>query len=227
MIKNYNDFCQELKICGFTLNGKSKGIYSIIPDWAVQDDSPIKWHTEDAETDPWEWRMRVLEEYDDIAYGKLFFNTSGYITKEWYPYFLTIRRKGKELEEEYYDGNISAMEKKIYDIIVENGVVSLDVIKKLAGVTKEDKSKFDRAITHLQMKMYITMCGKSKKISRSGNEFGWNSTVFCTVEKFWGEEFVESSFNISIDEAEQKIRKQLYSLNPDAEEKNICKFIGL
>ncbi len=55
----------------------------------------IAWHTEDPETDPWEWRIRVLDEYTDIAYGKLFFRKSGYITKEWYPYFLAVRRGKK------------------------------------------------------------------------------------------------------------------------------------
>ena len=31
----------------------------------------------DPETDPWEWRIRVLDERDDIAYAKLFYKKSG------------------------------------------------------------------------------------------------------------------------------------------------------
>lgn len=29
-------------------------------------DTPVRWHTGDPETDPWEWRIRVLDERDDI-----------------------------------------------------------------------------------------------------------------------------------------------------------------
>ena len=31
--------------------------------------SPIVWHTGDPETDPWEWRVRVLNERNDVAYA--------------------------------------------------------------------------------------------------------------------------------------------------------------
>ena len=43
--------------------------------------------------------MRVLEEREDIAYSKVFFRTSGYITREWYPYFYAVRRKGESFQE--------------------------------------------------------------------------------------------------------------------------------
>lgn len=229
MIRNFSEFCTELVKSGFSMGGgNSKGVFALIPfDWKNQDElvTLIKWHTGDPETDPWEWRMRVLEERNDIAYAKLFFNASGYITKEWYPYFLSVRRNGKTLEQEYQNGKISNYEKRIYDIITENEVVPLDLIKRIGGFSKEDKSKFDRAITQLQMKMYITMCGRAQKKNKHGEEYGWNSTVFCTAETFWGNEFVEKAFEISSEVAERKIREQILLLNPNADEKKIKKFI--
>ena len=60
--------------------------------------------------------MRVLEERDDIVYAKLFFRTSGFITKEWYPYFYAVRRQGETFEEAYENGTISQMAKRIYEI---------------------------------------------------------------------------------------------------------------
>ena len=36
--------------------------------------------------------MRVLDERNDIADTTLFFKKSGFITKEWYPYFLSAER---------------------------------------------------------------------------------------------------------------------------------------
>ena len=62
MIRNFSDFCTELIASGFSMGGgNAKGIYAVIPyDWTEQEavDSPVKWHTGDPETDPWEWRMR-------------------------------------------------------------------------------------------------------------------------------------------------------------------------
>lgn len=208
--------------------GSSKGIFALIPySWDQQDgiDSPVKWHTGDPETDPWEWRIRVLDERSDIAYSKLFFNSSGYITREWYPYFYAVRRGGKTLDGEYADGNISVFEKRIYSVIRDAGYAPVHGIKRLGGFSKEDKSRFDRALTSLQMKMYVTMCGKAQKLNRFGEVYGWSSTAFCTVESFWGNELAAEASGISSEAAEEIIRKQILLLNPAAEEKNIRRFI--
>ena len=98
MVQCYDEFCEELLRAGFSLGGGSdKGIYAVVPfDWTEQPcNTPVRWHTGEPDTDPWEWRMRVLEERSDIAYSKVFFRTSGFITEEWYPYFLAVRQIGR------------------------------------------------------------------------------------------------------------------------------------
>ncbi len=225
MVHNFQEFCEELIKSGFSMGGgNAKGIYAVIPfDWKSSiPDCPIQWHTGNTETDPWEWRMRVLEERKDIAYGKVFFGTSGYITKEWYPYFLAVRRQGMIFEEWYDEGKISLLEKKIYEVISENGQMALHEIKASCGITKETASKFDRALTNLQKNLFVTMCGRTQKKNKYGEGYGWNSTVFCTVEDFWGEDL---SIDISTEEAYKKIRNRILELNPDAEEKVMRKFI--
>ena len=55
-------------------------------------------------------------------------------------------------------------------------------------------------------------------------EYGWNSTVFTTVEDFWE----KRCFAIPVldaNESYEKIREQILHLNPMAEEKTIRKFI--
>lgn len=225
MIRSFQEFCDELLVCGFSMGGgNAKGIFAIVDyDWRTCPvDSPIVWHTGDSETDPWEWRMRVLEERDDIAYGKVFFGTSGYITKEWYPLFLRVRRQGMVFDEWYDEGKASQLEKQIYEAISENGQVALHDLKRMCGITKETASKFDRALTNLQKSLFITMCGRTQKLNKFGEGYGWNSTVFCTVEEFWGEDL---SADISVQEAYEQIREQILKLNPQAEEKAIKKFI--
>lgn len=229
MVKNFEDFCTELLRCGFSLGGgNAKGIYAVIDyDWqaVLSDDNPVRWHTGDPETDPWEWRMRVLEERNDIVYSKLFFNSSGYITKEWYPYFISARRHGADFTAAYENGEISHTAKTVYDIVSGHGAAALHEIKLLGGFAKEDKSRFDKAVTELQMKMFITMCGRVSRKSHTGEEYGWKATVFTTPESFFGEEFIAEALKIPVKEAEEKIRGQVLKLNPSAEERKIKKFI--
>lgn len=229
MVKNFENFCTELLRCGFSLGGgNAKGIFAIIDyDWqaVLPEDNPVRWHTGDPETDPWEWRMRVLEERSDIVYSKLFFNSSGYITKEWYPYFISARRHGTDFTAAYENGEISHTAKTVYDIVSGHGAAALHEIKLLGGFAKEDKSRFDKAVTELQMKMFITMCGRVSRKSHTGEEYGWKATVFTTPESFFGEEFIAEALKIPVKEAEEKIRGQVLKLNPSAEERKIKKFI--
>lgn len=194
-------------------------------DWTNQDhlDTPVKWHCGDPEVDPWEWRMRVLEERTDIAYSKVFFKTSGFITKDWYPYFYAVRRNGESFEEAYEQGRISHSAKRIYDIVSQN-YIALHEVKTHGGFGKEDKSQFDRAMIELQMGLYITMTGRKQKKNKYGIEYGWNSIVFTTVENFWEERGFELP-KMNADESYEKITTQILKLNSSAEAKTIRKFI--
>ena len=228
-LNNFDDFIAMLLQAGFsTGSGHSEGIYAVVP-FAWGENPPFKtrvrWHTGDPETDPWEWRIRVLDERDDIAYAKMFFKKSGYITKEWYPYFLAARRKGMDFDEEYARGVISHNAKRIYTVVNDASVLSVPEIKRLGNFSREAKSKFDSALVELQMKLYITMRGSEQKVSGKGEEYGWPSTAFCTVEKFWSKEVLEEAEKISVSKAVDKITEQIYKLNPDADTKRIRKFI--
>lgn len=226
MVNSFDEFCEEVHRCGFSMGGgNAKGIFAIIPfDWKTTlPDCPIVWHTGNPETDPWEWRMRVLEERNDIAYGKVFFGTSGYIAKEWYPYFLAVRRQGMSFEDWYEIGKANQLEKTIYNAIRDNKKIALHDLKQECGITKETSSHFDKALTNLQKNLFVTMCGRMPKLNKCGEPYGWNSTVFCTVEEFWGEDL---SGKVSYDEAYQRIHDRILELNPEAEEKKIKKFIN-
>ncbi|MDR1510172.1 MAG: hypothetical protein LBS53_11095, partial [Synergistaceae bacterium] len=117
----------------------------------------LSWHTGDPETDPQEWRIRVLNERDDIAYSKCFFKKSGYITREFYPYFLALRRGGSDFDDEYSDGLFSSYAKRIYDVARSYGELLLHEIKSLGGFGKDEKSKFNSVLTELQMRFYLTI----------------------------------------------------------------------
>ena len=224
MIKNYDDFITGLLTAGFSIasSGNDEGVYSLLKN---NTGDKIQWHTGDPETDPWEWRMRVLNERDDIAYSKMFFRKAGYITKEWYPYFLAARRGGKSFEELYADGIYSHFAKRIYELLREHDSLPLHEIKSLGGFDKKDTSKFEKALVDLQTGLFITMSGMQQKISRIGIEYGWFSTVFRTTERFWGYDVFDKAAGISPRKAVEKITERVLDLNPSADRTKIGKFI--
>lgn len=228
-ILNYAGFVEALLQAGFSLGGgNSDGIFALIP-WSWEEtppySTPVRWHTGDPDTDPWEWRMRVLDERTDIAYGKVFFKKSGFIARDWAPRFLAARRGRADFDGAYADGTLSHAAKRIYGAVLEYGTLPLHAIKQIAGFSAEDKSRFDGALTELQMRMYLTMCGRQQKLSQKGEEYGWYSTVFCTTEQFWGTEVFAEAAAIQKEAAVEAITKQVLLLNPQAEGKKISKFI--
>ncbi len=228
-MKDYKEFCDELAEAGFSLasGGNDEGVFGLIKHgWNEQPpDSPLRWHTGDAEHDPWVWRVRVLEERDDIAYSKFFFRKGGYITKEWYPYFLAARRGGRSFEDAYMDGLYSRYAQRIYGALLECRVMPVHEMKSYGGFGREDKSQFERALVDLQMGLYITICGLQQKRSKTGEEYGWASTVFCTTEEFWSEDVFAQAAQMTPQQAEDAIMENVYRLNPNARAKRIEKFI--
>lgn len=226
---NYQGFMEALLKSGFSMGGgNDEGIFSLIP-WSWDEtppyETPVRWHTGEKETDPWEWRMRVLDERRDIAYSKVFFKKSGYITRAFAPYFLAARRGKEQFAGAYAEGTLSHAAKRIYNAVLEYGTLPLHAIKQIASFGAEEKSRFDSALTELQMRMFLTMCGRQQKLSQKGEEYGWYSTVFCTTEQFWGEEVFAEAALTKKDDAIKAISDQVYVLNPQAEEKKIRKFI--
>ena len=228
-ITHYNDFVEVLLEAGFSYgNGNADGAYSILTwNWNEEPpyETPVRWHTGESDTDPWEWRIRVLDERTDIAYAKVFAKRSGFITRAWAPHFLAVRRVGKAFAEEYADGVMSHAAKRIYETVAQYGTLPLPAIKELAGFTRTEKAAFDRAMIELQMKMYLTMCGRQQKISQKGEEYGWSSTVFCTTEAFWGADVFDEAAKMTKQQAVDDITEQLFYLNPQANAKKADKFI--
>jgi hypothetical protein len=228
MINNYSDFCRQLLNAGFSVaGGNDEGIFGLINfSWDSEPpNSPIRWHTGDPETDPWEWRVRVLRERDDAAYSKVFFRKSGYITREWYPYFLAARRDGRTFKELYADGLAGEYSKRIIDVLTEYHALPVHELKQLAGFSREDKSRCDKALTDLQMNLFVTMCGAMQKRNKYGEEYGWNTMMYCLTENFWNADVIEAAAKIEKQTAIDAITERVFALNPNANAKKVRKFI--
>jgi len=227
MIHNYDDFMQALQAAGFSLGGANAGgIFTLLP-WAWNEpppyDTPVRWYTGDPALDPNEWIGRAMAAR--VAYGKLFFKKSGFITEAWLPYFLAVRRGGTSFDRRYERGEISHAAKRIYEVLRTHDKLVVEDVKQLANFTREEKSAFDRGLTELQMRLFISPCGRRYKVSKTGEEYGMASTIFCLTEHFCGEAAMAQAASIDPTEAAQKISAQVKVLNPQATDKNIGKFI--
>lgn len=222
-IHTFDDFCPALRQAGFSLSGPAdKGIFTLSRYFGPE----VQWHTGDRQTDPWEWRMRSVEECRDMAYGNLFFRRTGWVTLDWYPYFVAVRREGKPLEQLYQEGHISQMAYGIYSLIREYGEVSVHKMQVALHVTKETRSAFQAALVHLQMQLLITVCGSEYKMGKNGQPYGWPTTVFCSVERFFGGIGVAGQAQeIGKERAAEKIAQQVRLLNPQVEDRALQSFI--
>lgn len=227
-IERYEDFAEALMECGFSLGGTNdEGIFSLFSGTSprYRAGETLRWYGDDPETDPAAWRMRILAERKDVAYGKLFFKKSGYLTRQWAPCFLAARRGGWSLEEAYRDGQVSREAMRLYRAVAENGPQPLHQLKLLAGFGRERKAGLERGLTELQMKFFLSVCGAQAKVSQAGKEYGWSSSVFCTTEEFWGEEVFLEAQELDGRKAEAAVLEQVRRLNPQAEERRILKFL--
>lgn len=222
-IDNYGDFLRALRMVGFsTSGGRAEGGIALSKHFTDN----IRWHT-GADTDPWLWRARVLEEPEPIAYAKLFEGKGGFITREWYPHFLSVRRDGMDCDDMYQAGILSSMAHRVYRAIEEGGALAYHEIKRAIGATREDESKFSGALVRLQMKMLITISGHTYKFNKQGLPYGWEVSVFTTPERFWGDsDILDEADDLGSAEAYQQILDNIRSYNPDAGDKEMSKFIS-
>ena len=218
-INCFGDFTAALRKAGLTTGGPNgEGVFTLCDFFGP----PVRWHTGDPETDPWEWRIRVLEECGDLAYGKIFFQKSGYLSREWYAPLLAVRRGGRTVEELFEDDPAA---RRIYGLVRENGPLPLHVIKQLGFFSKEEQPAFERALTRLQGRLFLTMCGREQKRSKAGTEYGWSSTVFCRTEERFGEEAFREAQKLDPEQAYRTLEEHLLQLNPGANRKKLVKFI--
>ena len=225
-IRNYTDFLAALQAAGFSMaGGQAAGIYAVIPfSWNETPawDTPVRWHTGHQDTDPWAWRMRVLAENRDIAYGKFFFRKGGYITRDWYPCFLAARRNGMDFASAYQAGLFSQTSRQIYRLISDQGRVPLHAIRPMTGLKGP---VIEKALVDLQMGLFITICGEMQHVTPYGSTQGWPSTVLCTTEAFWGDDVFTEASSMTRQQAVRQITEQVLALNPGAAAARIERFI--
>lgn len=174
--------------------------------------------------DPWEWREVITAE-GNLAYGKLFGNRAGYISKEWYPYFASYRRDGYDFDSRYEDGLASHRTKRIMDVLSIYDMLPSNELRVMAGFGVGGEKGYEGALTSLQMQTYITIRCFKKRTNKKNVEYGWPVAYYSISEKLFGEDYVRSAYKYGTDECKARIMDHLAKRYPDATRKEIEKVI--
>ena len=196
-----------------------------IPGFSVEERTVgDTWWSGRPEEDPWEWRELIASE-GNIAYGKLFCNRAGFISREWYPFFAVLRRDGYDFESRYEDGMASRKHKNIIDILELQGPMPSYQLKKDAGFHKDGEKGFEGAITALQMQTYILVSSFHRRRNKKNEEYGWSVANYSLSEHFFGEAFVRSAYGIDVSEALNQITQKLQKHFPSVSQEEAAKLI--
>ncbi len=196
-----------------------------VEGFSVEEITPSDaWWAGNAQEDPWEWRQVIAGE-QEVAYGKLFCNRAGFISRTWYPYFAAYRRDGYDFDSRYEDGLASHRVKLIIDVLTKCASLPSYELKAAAGFGRGGEKGFDGAMTQLQMQTYITVNGFSKKCNKKHEEYGWSVANYTLSENLFGEQYVRSLYHLGAAEAKNKILTQIKSKYPAAADKEIEKII--
>ncbi len=183
---------------------------NIVPGFSVEEiTSTSSWWAGVSEEDPWEWREVIANE-GNIAYGKLYNNKAGFVSKEWYPYLASYRRDGYDFDSRYEDGLASYRAKKIMEVLelYEDGLLSSDM-KRAAGFGKEGEKGFEGTMSGLQMQTYITVRAFQRRNNKKQEEYGWPVAVYTISERLFGEDQVRSAYHLKAAEAKARIVDQI------------------
>jgi hypothetical protein len=176
-----------------------------VPGFSVEEiTGSNSWWSDDSISDPWSWREVIASE-GRIAYGKLFGNRAGFVSKEWYPYLASYRRDGYDFDSRYEDGLASHRAKRIIEVLERCDSMLSNELKTAAGFGKGGEKGYEGTLTSLQMQTYITVKNFQRRRNKKQEEYGWSVASYTLSENLFGAEHVRSAYHLSALQAKNKM----------------------
>lgn len=142
---------------------------------------PECWHT-GKDSDPWGWRVRFPAD-GTAGYGKFVRKKAVFVSAAWFPAFAAALGSTLSPEERYKQGLLSREGAEICRIVREQPGIDTRELRTAAGLrAQEHKSLFDRTVAELQGSLDIVISGVHVRLKETGEQNGWNSTSYETVE---------------------------------------------
>ncbi len=194
-----------------------------IPGFSVEECCPRElWFAADADG-PWEWKGPAARSRECI-YGKFFGGKAGFVSREWVPDFVNLRRDGYDFDARFDDGLASLKDKDVYDVVSAGDILSKD-LKRACGYCKGGLKGFETVITRLQMQTYITVSDFVYMQDRHGKVYGWGVAKYSTPETILGSDFTTSRYSNAPARSRERIEAHLRHLLPDADESKLLKLL--
>lgn len=195
-----------------------------IPGFSVEECTPKEYWFVDGVNGPWEWKGEIAQGRN-IAYGKLFHNKAGYVSKKWYKYLANYRRDGYDFDARYEDGLAARKDKQIMDYLTEHGSCLSKELKAFGNYRKGGNTGFETVITRLQMQTYITVQTFENQIDKNGNEYGWGIARYVVSEEWIGKNNCRGAYRERPEDSFERILEHMHKILPDAEESMIVKIL--
>lgn len=149
------------------------------------------WFPEEGEG-VWEWKGPVIRE-GDIAYGKFFGGKAGFVTMDWFPHLVNIRRRAR------FRPNLVGKEAEVYEAIRSHESLLTSEIRKLCGFQRTNRLKgqpvldipepkpkrspsLETILTRLEMRTFVVIADFEYRIDRYGQPYGWGLARYSTPE---------------------------------------------
>lgn len=195
-----------------------------IPGFSVEDCCPPElWFSDEADG-PWEWKGPIARS-GTCVYGKFFGGKAGFVSREWLPDFVNLRRDGYDFDARYDDGLVSRKDKDVYDTVAEHGAILSRELKCLRNYRKGGNTGFDTVITRLQMQTYITIGDFVYLQDKFGRPYGWGVAEYTTPEAQLGYDFITSAYRRKPEESKERILAHLRGVLPEVGEGQIAKLL--
>ena len=193
-----------------------------IPGFSVEDlTAPECWFVDGVES-PWDWKGPVAQT-KTCAYGKFFRNRAGFVSLAWLPDFINLRRGGMTMEKRYELGLVSHKDKRLYELVRDNGSLTTKAIKWMGGYGRDGVKGFDASVTRLQMHTDLLVEDFEYTIDRHGAPYGWGIARYSTPERWLGE--LLTPVSEPPETSRRRIMERLSALLPSADERQLTRLL--
>ncbi|PZD97466.1 hypothetical protein DNH61_02410 [Paenibacillus sambharensis] len=164
------------------------------------------WHT-GTETDPWLWRIRVVED-GVAAYGKFFSDKACFIHTDYFPAVRSILASGKTVDERYQDGLLSRTAYHLYKVLREHEHIDSRNLRIAAGLhAKESKKEYEKSLAELQNYGDVVITGAAQQNDHAS---GWSSMCYQPSD-VWLRSIETNDVRVPIEDAKNQLIAELLS----------------
>jgi len=202
-LNSIEDALEHVDERGFVMLWPIKGIEMPSLWAAVAGDKPVANEHDDPGHITWGWKDQMLDQHR-WYYGKLLRGKATFVSLGILPYFYALAPRLADLDdyrEAYHAGHLTHEAKAIADVLLNQGSQNSVGLRQLTHMTaRSSKSRFNRALTHLQRGLWILPIG----VAEAGS---WRYAFIYELFDRWFPDIHELARGISLRQARAELAK--------------------